>query len=98
MIEKRRFLKYYAIPELQSKYCGNAHTPLEMSKVVPVPGPNFCLTGAKIFSEQDQDQNVFLDRDRNQNIFDWNPHPKFVSEGTGTKTLNFFSPGPGPRP
>jgi hypothetical protein len=37
----------------------------------------------------------FLDRDRNQNIFDWNPHPKFVSEGTGTNTLNFFSPGPG---
>jgi hypothetical protein len=40
----------------------------------------------------------FFDRDRNQNIFDLNPHPKFVSEGTGTKTLNFFSPGPGPRP
>jgi hypothetical protein len=38
----------------------------------------------------------FLDRDRNQNIFDWNPHPKFVSDGTGTKTLNFFSPGPRP--
>jgi hypothetical protein len=32
----------------------------------------------------------FLDRDRNQNIFDWNRQPKFVSEGTGTKTLNFF--------
>jgi hypothetical protein len=41
----------------------------------------------------------FLDRDRNQNTFDWNPHPKFVSEGTGTKTLSFFSPGsePGPK-
>jgi hypothetical protein len=38
----------------------------------------------------------FLDRDRNQNIFDWNPHPKFVSEGIETKTLNFFSSGPGP--
>ncbi len=40
----------------------------------------------------------FLDRDRNQNIFDWSPHPKFVSDGTGTKTLNFFSPGPRPGP
>jgi hypothetical protein len=40
----------------------------------------------------------FLDRDRNQNIFDWNPHPQFVSDGTGTKTLNFFSPGPRPGP
>jgi hypothetical protein len=40
----------------------------------------------------------FFDRDRNQNIFDWNSHPKFVSEGTGIKTLNFFSAGPGPGP
>jgi hypothetical protein len=40
----------------------------------------------------------FLDRDRNQNIFDWSPHPKFVSDGTGTKILNFFSPGPRPGP
>ncbi len=40
----------------------------------------------------------FLDRDRNQNIFDWSPHPKLVSDGTGTKTLNFFSPGLGPGP
>ncbi len=40
----------------------------------------------------------FLDRDRNQYIFDWSPDPKFVSDGTGTKTLNFFSPGPGPGP
>jgi hypothetical protein len=40
----------------------------------------------------------FLDRDRNKNIFDWNPHLKFVSDGTGTKTLNFFSSGPRPGP
>jgi hypothetical protein len=31
----------------------------------------------------------FLDRDRNQNIFDWNPHPTLVSEGTGPGTKNF---------
>ncbi len=55
---------------------------------LPEPGPKIFLTrtSTKNFSEQDQDQNVFLDRDHGQNIFDWNPHPKFVSEGTGTKT------------
>ncbi len=53
----------------------------------PGPGPKFFLTrtSTKIFSEQDQDKNVFLDRDRNRNIFDCSPHPKFVSDGTGTK-------------
>ncbi len=55
------------------------------------PAPKFFLnrTRTKMF---------FLDRDRNKNIFDWNPHLKFVSDGTGTKTLNFFSPGPRPGP
>jgi hypothetical protein len=32
----------------------------------------------------------FLNRDRNKNIFDWNPHPKFVSDGPGPRPKTFF--------
>ncbi len=66
----------------------------------PGPGPkiffyrdqNFFSLGPapKFFLNRTRTKMFFLDRDRNQNIFDWNRQPKFVSEGTGTKTLNFF--------
>ncbi len=49
----------------------------------PRPKFFFTRTSTKIFSEQGQDQN----------IFDWNPHPKFVPDGTRTKILNFFFTG-----
>jgi hypothetical protein len=64
------------------------------------PGPNFFSLGPapKFFLNGTRTKMFFLDRDRNKNIFDWNPHLKFVSDGTGTKTLNFFSPGPRPGP
>jgi hypothetical protein len=85
---------------------------LEMSKVVPVPpgpgpgpgpelfflpgpgpgpGPKFFLTrtSTKIFFWTEAVTKIFLTGALTQ---------KFVSDGTRTKTLNFFSPGPRPGP
>jgi hypothetical protein len=64
---------------------------LEMSKVVPVPGPKFFLimTSTKIFSEQDQYQSLFLDQDHDQNIFDWDRYQNLFLKGPGPRLKTF---------
>ncbi len=81
---------------------------VEMSKVVPVPGPEFFLPGpgpkffltrtsTKIFSEQDKDQNVFFGPRPWAKYFWLGPSPKICFWRDRDQDLKLFSAGPGPK-